>query len=336
MHAVVLDRHSSPLSYRTDHPGPEAPVGKSGGLVLDVTACGVCHSDIHVVDGDFGREPPIILGHEITGTHPDLGPVMVYAPWGCRSCQQCREGEEMICSNSMEAGLFTHGGYAEQVWVPGIEYLEPLAGLDPHRSAPLACGGLTAYRAVLHGVDRLRELGADGKALVVGAGGLGQYAITFLKLLTDCSVTALDLSKQKHRRAIEVGADAATAELTGVDRFDVVLDFVGVEATVRAAAEHVNKRGVVAVVGLGGGTVPFGFGAVPLETTFLASVWGTRGQMSELINLAGREPDVLLPVEIMALAKAEEAHQRLRAGDVQGRMVLDVAGQKSTGPEGAI
>ncbi len=327
MRAMVLEQHRQPLVLRPDRSHPSAPTGRSGGLVLDVTACGVCHSDLHVADGDFGSPPPIVLGHEITGVHDQLGPVMVYAPWGCGNCRQCAEGEEMICSDSMEAGLFTDGGYADQVWVPDLRYLEPLGGLDPFTSAPLACGGLTAYRAVLHGVDRLRELGSNGRVLVIGAGGLGQYAIRFLRLMTDATVSAMDLAAAKRQTAVALGAEAAFEKPDEGQLFDVVIDFVGVDTTVAAAANHVAKRGVLAVVGLGGGTTPFGFGAVPLETTFVASVWGNRAQLTELLDLAGREPSVLLGVEVMPLDQAQEAHERLRSGQASGRIVLDITGR---------
>ena len=90
MRAVVLNASNSPLVNVADHPEPEA----GDGLVLNVTACGVCHSDLHVVDGDFGKEPPIVLGHEVTAIHDQLGPVMLYAPWGCRNCSECSQGLE--------------------------------------------------------------------------------------------------------------------------------------------------------------------------------------------------------------------------------------------------
>ena len=324
MQAVLLQESNRPLELVSDHPEPVS----GDGLVLDVTACGVCHSDIHVADGDFGAEPPIILGHEVTGIHPELGPVMLYAPWGCLDCDQCAEGNEMICSDSTEAGLFTDGGYAERLLVPGLQYLAPLDGLDPYDAAPLACGGLTAYRAVLQGVARLREKGSAGRALIIGAGGLGQYAISYLRLLTDADVSVLDLSESKQALALEIGANEATGSLADGDRFDLIIDFIGAATTLRTAADHVNKLGTVSVVGLAGGTVPFGFGAVPLEASFVASVWGSRTQMDELLDLARREPSMVRPVEVMALADAELAHQRLRAGDVAGRVVLDIAGHR--------
>lgn len=323
MRAVVLNTSNAPLEFIDDHPDPAA----GDGLVLEVTACGVCHSDIHVVDGDFGKEPPIVLGHEVTGVHPELGPVMVYAPWGCRDCAECAQGLEMICSNSTEAGLFTDGGYAERMRVPDASYLAPLDGLDPYDAAPLACGGLTAYRAVLQGLDRLRERGAESRALVIGAGGLGQYAIRYLRLLSDAHVSALDLSESKQATALEIGAHEAMSALDGGRTFDLIIDFIGAEPTLRTAADHIAKLGVVSVVGLAGGTIPFGFGAVPLEASFVNSVWGSRAQLDELLELGRREPDIVQSVEVLPLEQAQTAHDRLRAGDVRGRLVLDIAGR---------
>ncbi len=323
MRAVVLNASNSPLEHVVNHAEPDA----GDGFVLDVTACGVCHSDIHVVDGDFGKEPPIILGHEVTGVHPELGPVILYAPWGCRNCAECSQGLEMICSNSTEAGLFTDGGYAERMLVPNIDYLAPLDGLDPYDAAPLACGGLTAYRAVLQGVGRLRERGVESRALVIGAGGLGQYAIRYLRLMTDAHVTALDLSESKQSTALEIGAHEATGVLEEGQKFDLIIDFIGAEPTLRTAADHVAKLGVVSVVGLAGGTIPFGFGAVPLEASFVNSVWGSRAQLDELLDLGRREPSIVQSVEVLPLADAQVAHDRLRSGDFKGRLVLDIKGR---------
>ena len=320
MRAVVLDAFGADLRFAADHPDPDG-----SDEVIDVTACGVCHSDLHVVDGEIPSPLPLILGHEVTGVHPRLGPVMVYAPWGCRSCELCAEGVEMICVDAREAGIFADGGYAEKMRVPAVEYLAPLGDIDAVVSAPLACGGLTAYRAVTQGLDVLRRDGRRRRALVIGAGGLGQYAIRYLRLLTDADVGALDLSASKRATALERGAYNAYGPDDELPGCDFVIDFIGSEATLTTAAGAVARRGLVAVVGLYGGRIPFGFGAVPHEARFMSSVWGSRSQLDELLELAGREPSILNPVETLPLTDAQTAHNRLRAGEVKGRIVLTVA-----------
>ena len=251
MRAAVCDRVGGDLRFTLDHP---EPVSGAGGLTIGVTACGVCHSDLHVVDGDFPSPLPMVLGHEVTGVHERLGPVMLYAPWGCRSCAQCAEGLEQICPDATEAGLFADGGYAERMWVPDERYLSPLDGLDPFTAAPLACGGLTAYRAVGHGLSVLRDRaagrGEPPRALVIGAGGLGQYAIRYLRLLTDAEVVAVDSSPAKQAIAIELGAQAACGANDDPGTADLVLDFLGADSTMALAAASVRRRGLVAVVGL--------------------------------------------------------------------------------------
>ena len=318
MRAVLLEAPKARLRLVDDHPEPAA----AGGEVIDVTACGVCHSDLHIVDGDVPSPLPMVLGHEVTGVHARLGPVMVYAPWGCRTCEHCTGGLEMICAEAREAGVFADGGYAQRMRVPGAAYLAPLGDLDPVVSAPLACAGLTAFRAVTQGLDTLRRPGRGRRALVIGAGGLGQYAIRYLRLLTDAEVGVLDLSASKRATALERGAHRAFGPADDLPRFDFVVDFVGSEASLSAAAAAVARLGLVAVVGLRRGRIPFGFGAVPHEARFMSSVWGSRAQLDELLDLAGREPSALNPVETLPLEDAQIAHDRLRAGEVKSRVVL--------------
>lgn len=323
MRAVVATGVDQPLQFVTDHPDP---VVSGDAEVIDVTACGVCHSDLHVLEGVFPSPLPMIIGHEVTGTHPDMGPVMVYAPWGCRSCTQCDRGLEMMCADATEAGLFTNGGYAEQMAVKHRRYLAPLGDLDPIAAAPLACGGLTAYRAVNHGLELLRERGNDARATVIGAGGLGQYAVQYLALLSDAHITAVDIADDKLASAKTLGAhDALHADDLGEAQVaDVVLDFIGNESTLTNAAAHVARQGLCIVVGLGLGRIPFGFGAVAHEAHFMSSVWGSRSELDDLLALARYEPSLVRAVDVLPLADAQLAHERLRAGDTRGRIVLKV------------
>ena len=113
MRAVLLTRFGAPVRLVEDHPEPEPGDGE----VIDVIACGVCGSDVHISEGLFPIALPRILGHEVTGMHPRLGPVMVYAPWGCGRCADCKANLEMICADAAEAGIFSDGGYAERMAV---------------------------------------------------------------------------------------------------------------------------------------------------------------------------------------------------------------------------
>ncbi len=317
MKAVVLPSVGSQLEV-VERPDP---VANGTEEIIQVSACGVCHSDLHVVDGDYGDQTPIILGHEVVGEHNKLGPVMVFAPWGCGACPECAKGQQQICSNATEAGLVVDGGYAEQLVVPHRDYLAPLGDLDPVKVAPLACGGLTAYRAVCHGLPEARQKGA--RAMVIGAGGLGQYAIRYLRLLSDAEVTVVDLDANKRQQALARGAHHALGPDQVEGKYDFIVDFVGAGPTLTTGRDHICKGGRVVVVGLFGGDVPFGFGKVPHEAIFQTSVWGSPQQMVELLDLAGRE-DILVPVETLPLEQAQQAHDRLRAGQVDARLVLTI------------
>lgn len=320
MRAMVLTEPNTPL-VETELPDPVAR--HAGETVIRVTACGVCHSDLHVVDGSLGRTP-ITLGHEVVGVDDTLGPVMLYAPWGCRApgCAQCGAGVEMICRDSHEAGIVDDGGYAELMVVPHRDYLIPLDGLDPLTVAPLACGGLTAFRAVNRAT---RDWVRGGRALVVGAGGLGQYAIQYLKLRHGAHVTVVDPLPARRDTARDLGADeTATFDEAGAEQFDAVIDFVGTDDTLGRSAQVVSRSGVVVLVGMFGGSVPFGFGKLPSEASLTTSVWGSPDDLRQLLDFA-RHEELVNTVETMALAEANEAHRRLRTGSTRGRIVLTVS-----------
>ena len=318
MRAVVLSAPGQPLGV-LEVPDP---VPAAGEAVIDVLACGICHSDLHAAAGDYATKLPVILGHEVAARHDRLGPVLVYACWGCRKpdCWACASHQEMICPNATEAGLLRDGGYAERMLVPDEDYLIPLGDLDPAHAAPLACGGLTAYRAIDH---TLATLGSTTRprALVIGAGGLGQFGLQFLKIRSSAEVVVVDASPEKRAHALTLGADAAVAPGEVEGSFTAVVDFVGAEATLQTARDHVRRQGIAVVVGLYGGTIPFGFGAVPHEARFMTSVWGTRDQLADLVALA-QEHDLHSEVETIPLDSAQAAHDRLHAGQVSGRFVL--------------
>ena len=304
-----------------------APTIGSGEELIDVTACGVCHSDIHVVDGQFGSPLPLIPGHEVTGVHHRLGPVIVYAPWGCRHCWLCDTGHEMICPDSAEAGLFSDGGYAEQMRVPRIEYLNPLGDLDPIASAPLPPAGVSLRTGLRNKRSRCCDVAAaPPAALVIGAGGLGQFGIQYLRPLTDADVWVTDPAPAKRQRAVELGATAAVAldELDG--KFDAIIDFVGADRS-RSRGERItprNRRGRRAVRR----TRAVRLGAVPHEARFMSSIWGTNVELGELLAFANCHRFQHTVGTSTARSRSNWRTTASAAGDVAGRFVLVPAGMK--------
>ena len=196
-------------------PGP-------GEVLVKVGGAGACHSDLHLLEAPAGSRSitlPFTLGHENAGWVETMGPgatgfapgdpVIVYGPWGCGLCMNCRQGMENYCQTPGKpspGGLGgTDGGMAEYLLVPATRYLIPLGDLDPREAAPLTDAGLTSYHAVKRSVHLL---GPGSTAVVIGAGGLGQMAIQVLKALASATtVVAVDTSEDKLKIAKTMGAD---------------------------------------------------------------------------------------------------------------------------------
>jgi propanol-preferring alcohol dehydrogenase len=198
MRALVLRRFGEPLVLE-ERP---APVPRANQMLVRVRAARICGSDVHIAAGRVRVELPLVLGHEVTGTCDELGEVLVYAAWGCGRCRYCRAGKEQLCPEAAEAGWARDGGFAETMLVPAGRHLFPLDGLDPAQAAPLADADVTAYRAVRRVTG---SLGRNTIAVVIGAGGLGQFAIQYLRLLTDAHTRRPHCRDQRRGRARRQG-----------------------------------------------------------------------------------------------------------------------------------
>ncbi|MEU3509819.1 NAD(P)-dependent alcohol dehydrogenase [Streptomyces longwoodensis] len=339
------------LQYRTIGAPPEVvtvpdPEPGPGQVLLRVTAAGVCHSDIAVMGWPaegFPYDLPLTLGHEGVGTVATLGAgvtgmregdaVAVYGPWGCGTCAKCAEGKENYCLRAEALGIHLPGlgrpgAMTEYLLVDDPRHLVPLDGLDPVAAVPLTDAGLTPYHAIKRALPALVP---GSTAVVIGAGGLGHVAIQLLRALSPARVVALDVSEDKLRLAREVGAhetvlsDASAAgvvrELTGGLGAQAVFDFVGAEPTVRTAGAVAAVEGEVAIVGIGGGALPVGFGHLPFEVSVHAPYWGSRGELIEVLALA-RAGALSVHTETFSLDDAPLAYERLHAGAVDGRAVI--------------
>jgi propanol-preferring alcohol dehydrogenase len=321
----------------------ELPIPEPAGseVRIRIAGCGVCHTDLHVVDGIQTRvELPVTLGHEVAGWVDAMGPdgetdlrigdaVVVHGGWGCGACGECGAGDEQRCERSGAPGYQADGGYAEAMLVPHPRHLVPLHDLDPVRAAPLGDAGITPFRAVRRAEPWLV---AGARVLLIGCGGLGQFALQYLRLVpkdgAELIVGVSELSPARMAKASELGADvtlmagepAGSIEALG-GRADVVFDFVGTDATLAHAAAVVGPGGLVVLVGEAGGSLVFGFDHVPIESWLTTVAWGSVDDLHRVVALAeaGR---LRWDVEALPLVQAATAHLRLRTGDVSGRLVL--------------
>lgn len=322
----------------------ELPVPEPSGseVRVRVAGCGVCHTDLHLARSDRLRiTRPVTLGHEIGGTVDAWGdaaasglrrsrlregdPVLVFGGWGCGACRECAADEEQRCERGESPGFQRDGGYADFVIVPDPRYLVPLRDLAPDRAAPLADAGVTPYRAVRRAAFRLTP---GTRVLLIGFGGLGQFAIQYLRRLRDLTVAVREIDPDKLALADRAGADLGLLEgdeslvhLGLGGPADVVFDFVGTDATLDYAARNVAPGGLLSLVGEAGGTLPFGFDRLPVEASVTTTAWGSLEDLREVVRLA-RRGRLDWSVEPMPLTRAQEAHDRLAAGNVAGRLVL--------------
>jgi propanol-preferring alcohol dehydrogenase len=318
------------------------PVPRAGELLLRVDAAGLCHSDLHVADADEGvlpYEPPFTLGHEVAGTVVEVGPgvseqwlgepVGVFGVWSCGECRRCRDGRENSClrlSGPAGCGLGYDGGLAEFVLVPSDRFLVKACGVVADQLAPLTDAGLTAYHAVSANLD---ALGGDAVALVVGVGGVGHLAIQVLRALSAATVVAVDPRESARSLARRCGVHLALADLALVGGAlhaeggaDVVLDFVGSDATLAAASALLAPGGRLVVVGSAGGHLVAAKGrGLPLGWQISAPFWGPRSDLDAVVALAARGA-LVAETETATLGDVPELYRRLRRGEITGRAVV--------------
>lgn len=336
MKAAILREFKAPLSIEelaTPQPEPYE-------VLVAVEACGVCHSDLHVADGDWPQlvpitKRPLILGHEIAGRVVDKGSAVTelqvgdhvgipWVHWTCGECGFCHEGNENLCAKQKITGVTVDGGYAQFVKAPASHALKIPEGLSSVDAAPLFCAGVTVYRALRHA-----KIQPGQRLAIFGVGGLGHLAVQIGHGL-GAIVTAVDVSDEKLAHARSLGAsatfNAATSkvvkELRSAGGVHVALVTSAMKAAYDTAFPCVRPSGTLLVVGLPAESICFPpILMAATEVRIQASSVGTRQDMREVLAMAAAGK-VRCQVTTRPLAQVNEVLSELRAGSVQGRIVL--------------
>ena len=321
-------------------------------VLIKVGAAGLCHSDLHLMDGEWKDAIPLALpkipGHENAGWVEEIGDtvpeglfskgelVAIFGGWGCGICMFCKRGDEQLCVAPQWPGLSQNdGGYSEYILVPSYRFLvkTPKKGtLNAEELAPLTDAGLTPYRAV----KKVRHMLGPGTSIaVVGMGGLGSYGIQYARLLApNSTVIAIDRNDKKLSLAENFGADrtvnsAATRNIrdevslmTDGMGVDVVIDAVGAENTIGDSVRILAKGGALVVVGLFGGQIKVPLlPAIVNEYQVLASLWGNYNELKEVIELASQRK-IKHAYHSFPLKEINRAVGLLRQGGIIGRAVI--------------
>ena len=331
----------------------ETPKPEGDQVLVKVNSVGVCHSDLHLLEGgydlgdgqfmkvtDRGVKYPVTPGHEIVGTVEDIGnnvssiekgdQVLVF-PWiGCGECPACKVKNENLCDTPKSMGVFQDGGYSDYALIPSFKYLAKLDGVDPDAATSLACSGLTAFTAIKKANQNSPEF-----LVIIGAGGLGLMGVQIAKAITDAKIICVDLDDQKLNTAKEMGADyiinskdSETSQkimsICNDKGADSVVDFVNAPPTVKLDFAVLRKRGNLVLVGLFGGSIELSLVTIPLKSlTIQGAYTGNYDDMVELLALARK--GILNPVisKRYTLDDANTALGDLKARKIIGRAVIN-------------
>jgi alcohol dehydrogenase, propanol-preferring len=325
MKAMVLDRPGERLRL-AELPVPEP---RAGQILVRVTACAVCRTDLHVVDGELAEPKlPLVPGHEIVGEVARLGPGIdrfrpgerVGIPWlgyTCGKCRFCLAGQENLCDAARFTGYQIDGGYAEYA-VADARYCFPIQGpYADHEAAPLLCAGLIGYRSL--------RMAGEGERLGIYGFGAAAHIVTQVARHQGRQVYAFtraaDVAAQDFARALGAvwagGSDERPPE-----ELDAAIIFAPVGALIPAALRAIRKGGVVVAGGIHMSDIPsFPYGILWGERVVRSVANLTRRDAEEFLALAPDVP-VRTVTEVLPLADANDALDRLRAGRLQGAAVL--------------
>ncbi|MGH9338393.1 MAG: zinc-dependent alcohol dehydrogenase family protein [Acidobacteriota bacterium] len=329
MRAMVLEKPGRPL-HKADVPVPQPAQGQ---ILVQVSACAVCRTDLHVVDGELpDPKLPLIPGHQIVGRVAASGPAadlfsagervgVPWLGWTCGECRYCRSDRENLCERARFTGYTLDGGYAQYMLVDQLYCFHMPETYTDVEAAPLLCAGLIGYRSfVLTGLK-------SGLAQRLGIYGFGAAAhiITQVAVFQKLQVYAFTRpgDDEGQRFALKLGAAwAGDSDREPPAELDAAIIFAPVGALVPLALKSVAKGGIVVCGGIHMSDIPsFPYRALWGERALCSVANLTRRDAREFLALAPRVP-VRTRVQTFSLAEANEALQRLRKGEIEGAAVL--------------
>ena len=336
MKAAVVHEFGKPLSLQ-DVPVPRPG---SGQILVRVVACGVCHTDLHAIEGDWPTKPklPFIPGHEAVGYVAAVGSDVtllkegdrVGVPWlyrACGLCEYCLTGWETLCQQQHNTGYSVDGGFADYVLALAAYVGHLPKGLDFPEVAPILCAGVTTYK----GLKETNTKPGDW-VVIVGAGGLGHVAVQYAKAM-GLHVAAVDIAADKLELAKRLGAEL-TVNAAEKDPATIIQNQVGGAHGVlvtavspkifRQSIDMLRRGGTCALVGLPPGDFPTPiFDVVMKRLTIRGSIVGTRKDLQESLQFAA-EGKVKPTTETQPLDAINDVFDRLKRGQVNGRVVLNL------------
>ncbi|SOE02425.1 NAD(P)-dependent alcohol dehydrogenase [Blastococcus haudaquaticus] len=314
-------------------------------VLIAIQYAGICHSDIHTVNGDWGPQPfPVVPGHEIVGVVAEVGSDVTTHRVGdrvgvgcmvnsCGECTNCLGGDEQYCVQGMVAtyagtdrdGTTTQGGYSTHVVVDAGYVLSVPDGIDAAAAAPLLCAGITTYAPL-----RRWGAGPGRKVAVVGLGGLGHMAVKLAHAM-GAEVTVLSQSLKKQEDGLRLGADDYFAtsdpdtftQLAG--RFDLIVNTVSASIDVDAYLSLLAVDGTL--VNVGAPAEPLSLNVMSLigaRRNYAGSMIGGIALTQEMLDFCA-EHGIGAEVEVIAAARINDAYERVLASDVRYRFVIDTA-----------
>lgn len=334
MKAAVVERFGAPLVVR-DAPVPTPGPGQA---LVEISATGVCHTDLHAADGDWPVKPtlPFIPGHEGAGTVAALGPGVTHLKEGdrvgiawlhsaCGHCDFCLSGWETLCLEQKNSGYSVNGTFAQYA-VGQADYLgripKSLSFVD---AAPILCAGVTTYKGLKSTNAR------PGQWVVIsGVGGLGHVAIQYARAM-GLHVAAVDLGPEKMALAQKLGAEISIDAKIQDPPTELQKQIGGAQGVLVSAVSTIafkqaigmlRRGGTCVLVGLPPGEFPVSIFDVVLNGyTIRGSIVGTRLDLEEALAFAA-EGKVKATIETLALEAINDVFNRLRTGQVNGRVVL--------------